>query len=179
VSKLTNRDIEKIIKQRLNGKPDAEIARYFQVTRQRICQILWRYKETQEYPVLKQPGRRSQSIDLDSEELILESNYAINLNPIHLEKKLEETHGIHIPHNRIYKVLLCHGLVEINMKKRIQSKWVRYEREHSMSVARELERVLMYERKQWLITFMDDSSRLITCYGVFDTPTTENNLSVL
>jgi putative transposase len=26
---------------------------------------------------------------------------------------------------------------------------------------------------------MDDSSRLITCYGVFNTPTTENTLSVL
>jgi putative transposase len=33
--------------------------------------------------------------------------------------------------------------------------------------------------KKWLIAFMDDSSRLITCYGVFDSPTTENTLTVL
>ena len=32
VSKLTNRDIKRITKQRLNGNPVAEIARYFQVT---------------------------------------------------------------------------------------------------------------------------------------------------
>jgi putative transposase len=180
VSKLTNRDIERIIKQRLNGKPVAEIARYFQVTRQRVYQIIGRYKDTQEYPVLKQPGRRSQSIDLDSEELILGSYHANNLSPIHLEKKIEETHGIHIPHNRIYKVLLCHGLVEINMKKRKQGKWVRYEREHSMSLWQgDWKEFVMNERKQWLIAFMDDSSRLITCYGVFDSPTTENTLSVL
>lgn len=35
------------------------------------------------------------------------------------------------------------------------------------------------EKKQWLIAFMDDSSRLITYYGVFDSPTTENAISVL
>ena len=37
----------------------------------------------------------------------------------------------------------------------------------------------MNKEKHWLIAFMDDSSRLITYYGVFDTPTTENTMSVL
>ncbi|MHC1630671.1 MAG: DDE-type integrase/transposase/recombinase, partial [Methanoculleaceae archaeon] len=32
---------------------------------------------------------------------------------------------------------------------------------------------------RWLIAFMDDSSRLITCYGVFDRPTTEYTIQVL
>ncbi len=34
-------------------------------------------------------------------------------------------------------------------------------------------------QRNGLIAFMDDSSRLITCYGVFDSPTTENTISVL
>jgi putative transposase len=34
-----------------------------------------------------------------------------------LERKIEEIHGKHIPHNTIYKVLLNHGLVEENIKK--------------------------------------------------------------
>ena len=106
VSKLTNRDIERIIKQQQKGKLVAELARYFQVTRQRVYQIIGKYKENLEYPVLKRPGRRSQSINSASEELILECYHANNLSPVHLEKKIEETHGIHIPHNRIYKVLL-------------------------------------------------------------------------
>jgi len=37
---------------------------------------------------------------------------------------MEEIHGIHIPHNTIYKVLLSHGLVEENMKKKKQRKVV-------------------------------------------------------
>jgi len=117
VSKLTNRDIERILKQWQKGKPVAEIARYFQVIRQRIYQIIKAFKEIQEPPVLKQPGRSPQFIAKATEELILKSYHTNNLSPIHLEKKIEETHGVHIPLNRIYKVLLSHGLVEINMKK--------------------------------------------------------------
>ncbi len=48
MSKLTNRDIERIIKQRLKGKPVAEIARYFQVTRQQIYQIIKAFNEIQD-----------------------------------------------------------------------------------------------------------------------------------
>ena len=64
VSKLTNRDLESIIKQRLNGKAIAEIARYFQVTRQRIYQIIASYKKTHAYPVIKQSGRKSQTSNI-------------------------------------------------------------------------------------------------------------------
>jgi putative transposase len=44
---------------------------------------------------------------------------------------------------------------------------------------KEMGEFVMNEHKQWLIAFMDDSSRLTTWYGVFDSPTTENTLSVL
>ena len=37
----------------------------------------------------------------------------------------------------------------------------------------------MNERILWLIEWTDDTFRVITCYGVFDSPTTENTLSVL
>ena len=33
--------------------------------------------------------------------------------------------------------------------------------------------------EKWLIVFMDDASRRIMCYGVFDNATTENTISVL
>ena len=114
------------------------------------------------------------------EELILETYQANDIGPTHLEKKIEETHGIHIPHNRIYRVLLNHGLVEINMKKRQQRKYVRYERAHSMSMWQgDWKEVELDGSKKWLVAFMDDSSRLITCYGVFDSPTTDNTITVL
>jgi hypothetical protein len=55
-----------------------------------------------------------------TEEVVLETYRVNNIGPMHLENKIEETYGIHISHNRIYRVLLNHDLVEINMKKRQQ-----------------------------------------------------------
>jgi hypothetical protein len=97
-------------------KPVVEIARDFQITRQRVYQLITYFKDRGDYPEIKRSGRKSQPIDERTEELILETYRANNVGPTHLEKKIEEIYGIHIPHKRIYQVLLFHGLVEINMR---------------------------------------------------------------
>ena len=128
----------------------------------------------------RRTGRKPQPIDERTEQLILESYQANNVGPTYLEKKIEETYRIHIPHNRIYRVLLDHDLVEINMRKRQQRKYIRYERTHSMSMWQGDWKEFEFDgSKRWLVVFMDDSSGLITCYGVFDSPTTENTITVL
>ena len=33
--------------------------------------------------------------------------------------------------------------------------------------------------KRWVVAFIDESSRLITCYGVFDSPATQNTITIL
>jgi len=48
-----------------------------------------------------------------------------------------------------------------------------------VSLAGDWKQVTIDGQVKWLIAFMDDSSRLITCYGIFDSPTTENTLLVL
>jgi hypothetical protein len=136
-----------------------------------VYQLITIFKEREEYPELKSPGRKTQPTDPETEELILESYRANKLDPIHLEKKIEETYRIHILYNRIYQVLLSHGLGEINMKKRKQRKRVRYKREHFMSIWQgDWKEFEMDESKKWVIAFIDNSSRLITCYRVFDSP---------
>ncbi len=108
MSKLTNRDILRIIRQWVREKPVVEIARDFQVTRQREYQLITHFKDRGDYPEIKRSGRKPQPIDERTEDLILETNRANDLGPTHLEKKIEEIYGIHIPHNRIYQVLLFH-----------------------------------------------------------------------
>jgi len=67
VSKLSNRDIARIIKQRLKGKPVVEIARDFQVTRQQVYQLLIQFKQERRYPeragseALHSSGQRARS----------------------------------------------------------------------------------------------------------------------
>ena len=149
----------------MKEKPVVEIARYFQIARQRVYQLIRQFKEVGEYPELKRSGRKPQPIDERTAELILETDRSNNAGPAHLEKKIEETYGIHIPHNRIYRVLLNHGLVEINIKKRQQRKYVRYERAHSISMWQgDWKEFELDGSKKWLVAFMDESSRLITGY---------------
>ncbi len=119
--KLTNKDMLRIVKQWLKGKPITKIAEFFQVTRrQRVHQIIRKFKETGKIPFLQKPGRKTKEIDEETERIVLETHEQFNLGPVHLEKKIEEIHGIHIPHNTIYKILLKHNLVEENMKKKRQ-----------------------------------------------------------
>jgi len=180
VSRLSNKDILRIILHWTYGKSVSAIARDFQVTRQRIYQLIKRYKESGEYPKVRKPGKKFRPVDERTEEIILESYRTNHVGPTHLERKIEETYGIHVPHNRIYQTLLIYGLVEINMKKRQQRKYVRYERAHSMSLWQgDWKEIEVDGTKKWLVAFMDDSSRLITCYGIFDSPTTKNTIIVL
>jgi putative transposase len=67
-------------------------------------------------------------------------------------------------------------MVEENMNKKKRRKWVRYEREYSMSLWQGDWKML---GEKWIIAFMDDASRFITCYGIFDNATTENTIKVL
>jgi len=56
-------------------------------------------------------------------------------------------------------------------KKRRQRKYVRFEREQSMSLWQGAWKQL--DDGGWLLAFMDDASRRIMCYGIFDKVTPE------
>lgn len=138
VSKLSNRYIRGIIKKWKRGRPVLEIAEYHQVTRQRIYQIISFYKKNGFHPYPRQPGRKPKPVPYETEALVLTAYDHHSLGPTLLEKKIEEENGIHIPNNIIYRILLPHDRVEPCMKKRKQRKWVRYERDHSMSMWRDI-----------------------------------------
>lgn len=119
-------------------------------------------------------------LDSICDSLVLTEHPLYTLGPAHLENKIEGENGVHIPHNTIYQILLHHDGVEPCMEKRKQRKWVRYERDHSLSFWQEdWEMISLDGQDRRLIAFMDGSSRLITCYGVFDRPTTEYTIRVL
>jgi len=161
VRKLTNRKIRWIIRQRNKNTPIKEIAAVMKVTERRIYQLQKQYRETGKIPILKQAGRKPKPIDSKTEKIILKAYKTYKLSPVILEKLIERDYSIHIPHNTIYKVMLKHGLVKENMNKKKQRKWVRYEREYSMELWQGDWKRL---DEKWIIAFMDDSSRLITCY---------------
>jgi len=58
----------------------------------------------------------------------------LKVNALTLERVLRDTYGVKLPHNRIHMILKEAGRALPQPGKQVRRKWVRYEREHSMSL---------------------------------------------
>ena len=97
MSKLTNRDVQRIIRQWVREKPVVEIARDFQVTRQRVYPLITYFRDRGDYPEIKRSGRKSQPIDERTEELILETYRANDVGPHIWRRRSKKFTEFHIP----------------------------------------------------------------------------------
>jgi len=154
------------------------ISKHVKTSRRRVQQIIRQYKLSGKIPELKKPGRKPKLIPNSTKSLILkaysESQYQ---SPVHLEKWIEEHYGIHIPHNTIYKVLKGAGLVRQSKRRK---KPRRFEAEHSNQLWQMDWKVVTWKGGQkYLISVMDDASRMILAFGLFDEMTGENAIKVL
>ena len=176
--KLNERKIRWIIQQKLGGRGTGEIALIQRVSRRRIEQLWQAYRRTGILPTLKKPGRPSKApISLRDAALILEAYDKLKVNALTLERVLRDTYQVELPHNKIHIILKEAGRALPQQSKQKRRKWVRYEREHSMSLWHADWKQLPDSR--WWIAAEDDASRLIVGYGVFQEATAENTIHVL
>jgi len=176
--KLNDRKIRWIIQQKLRGRSVGELALIQRVSRRRIEQLWQTYKHDRTMPVLKKPGRPMKAnIALRDITLILETYDRIKVNALTMENVLKRNHGLNLPHNMIHIILKENGRALPQPSKQRRRKWVRYEREHSMSLWHADWKQL--HNGQWWIAYMDDASRLIVSYGVFQEATTDNTIKAL
>lgn len=97
-----------------------------------------------------------------------------------LERMIYKKTGIHIPHNRIHKILKEEKLVMELSKKRKNYNWVRYEKSEPNELWHTDWCEIEYRGKRMqLIAFIDDYSRFIIGYALFDHATSENTVYVL
>lgn len=94
-----------------------------------------------------------------------------------LEQILDSKYARHIPHNRIHGVLKEMNLASDEPKKQRKKKWIRYERKYSNSLWHTDWKYL--DGSGWLIAYLDDASRFVVSYGLFDSATSENTVKVL
>ncbi len=95
-----------------------------------------------------------------------------------LEPVIEGFYNIHVPHNRLHTYMLSEDLAIENEKKKKRRKWVRYEREHSMSAGH----IDWHEDEKKGIkvcAILDDASRKILAGGEFESINTENSKVVI
>src|SRR5215469_2905717 len=182
VTKLTDRRIRWIIREKIKDILSTnDIALLQNVSRSRVRQIWCHYRITKTVPILAKPGRPSRSITNEEISAVIGTYKEYPCSAVVLESILDKRHGIKIPHNRIHKILKNHRLASNDTKKQRKRKWVKYERRHSMSLWHTDWYLIEDERwrGKWLIAYLDDASRFIVGYGIFDEATTENAISIL
>jgi len=95
-----------------------------------------------------------------------------------MEKIVDKHFKMHIPHNYIHKMLLNNEMAKEDKKKQKQRSYKLYTRKNSNS-AWHTDYKWIEDKQKWLIAYIDDHSRFITAYGMFDNATTENALRLL
>jgi putative transposase len=156
-----------------------EVAGFLQITPRRFRQLHTAYIKTGILPDLgKNLGRPKQPILPEHKAIILEKHAKYQSNALYLEKVIYAENQIRIPHNTIHKMLLEQGLAqEEPAKKKRRKKWIRYEREHSLSAVH-----LDWHEPSGgpkVCVVEDDASRKILAGGEFEHATVENTILLM
>lgn len=180
VNKLTQRDRNGIINRYRRKERISELAERYGVSRQTIYAVIKEYKDTKAIPVAKKPGRKKKTLTDEEKQTIRECYAECNLGADWLRKYIAKNRRICISKNKIHEYLLSLGYAEESSRKKRQRKYRKYERHHSMTLWHtDWKEIYINSEKKYLTVFIDDRSRYVTCFGVFDEMTTENTLLVL
>jgi putative transposase len=179
VVKLTQRKIRYIIRSKINNISTNRIAAEMKLSKSTVKRVWMHWTKTKMPLNISKFGRKKKELAEDSGSLILKVHKEQNLGARRLEKIIDFKYGKHIPHNAIHKVLLNHGLAKVNRNKSKRRKpWVRYEREHSLTLVHLDWHASKFNDKK-VCAVLDDSSRRILAGGEFNAETTENSIRLL
>jgi len=176
--KLTFKKRIWIIKQYQNGISATKIALAQKINRRAVYQILENFKEYGLDGLKDHKGGRPETIlHQTAVEIILDIRRRYRYGSCHIEQILKRK-GFAISHRQIEKVLVRNGLVTPNLKKQKSRKWVRYELPNQNDLWHTDWSQDPFTGKN-ISVYIDDRTRLITCYGIFNRQTTENSLAQL
>lgn len=94
--------------------------------------------------------------------------------PTKIEGHLKVHYGIHIPHNKIYKLFVQEGVNKAIANPRKTWGKKRWERQHSMSLWQVDWKDTNSDDEEPMLTFYDDHARFVTASRRFDNATMEN-----
>lgn len=167
-----------IAKQVLNGTSINMVAKAQKVSRISVFKIIKRYNEYG-WDGLKdhKTGRLETVLHENAVIVILDLRKHFGYGACHIEQILKQK-GFAISHRQIEKVLIRNNMVVPNIKKQKPRKWVRYELPNPNDLWHTDWSYDPFTGKQ-LSVFIDDRTRLITCFGIFKNASAENTIALL
>ena len=166
-----------IIKQKDSGARNETIASSMKVSVRRVQELYSSYKKSGTIPELRRPGRRRISPSDDERRMIADAHKEHEVGAVMLERVIDVIYAVHIPHNRIHRVMREMGVAREEPKKQRRRKWIRYERKYSNSLWHT--DWTLIEGMGWLIAYLDDASRFVLAYGLFPEATSGHAVEVL
>ncbi len=177
--KLNKRKIRYILREKKKGTSSRILGIRMKVSKRRINQIWKEYRDTGVEPVVgKKMGRPPVPLTSEEERIVKEAYEMYRFGARMLEPIIRKEWHYVISHNRIHKYLLKLGYAKENVKKKKRRRWVRYERQHSLSAGH----IDWHEKgvnNTDVCVIIDDSSRKILAGGEFDACNTENSKKVV
>ncbi len=178
--KLTYQKQVRIIKRKKLGLSSKYISKQFGLSIRRIEQVWKYYKEIGNYLPLTIPGRkkyRKEIVGLNEKILTLQRKY--HWGASYIAKYLRNKDGISIGNCYVHDLLLRNNLAMSNLKKqKRRTPWIRYEREHSLSLVH-LDWHFNSALNKWVCFVLDDASRNILMGGEFDQALQEHSITML
>jgi putative transposase len=179
VLKLTPAKVKYIIRAKIKNISSRIIAQDMKVSIRTVNRVWGHWMKNKEPLAPKRFGRPNTSLSEADKCLILEIHKEQNSGARRLEVVIKHKYGRHIPHNAIHEVLLENGLAEENAKKKKRRKpYIRYEREHSLSLVHLDWHTSRINGKEVCVV-LDDSSRFILAGGEFAVATAETSIGLV
>lgn len=176
--KLTLKKRAWIVKQYKAGMSVSQLALSQSINRRTVYKIL---EKQQQYGFdgLKDhiTGRSETVLNQSAVIIILDLRQRFGYGACRIEQILKQK-GFSISHRQIEKVLVRNGMVVANPKKQRPRKWVRYELPHPNDLWHTDWSFDPFSGKQ-LSVFIDDRTRLITSFGLFNSASAENSIALL
>lgn len=176
--KLNHKKRVWIVKHILQGDSVNQVALSQKVSRISIFKIMQKYKqEGWESLIDHKTGRSEIQLNKNMEIIILDLRQRYAYGACRIEEVLKKK-GFLISHRQIQKLLLRNDLVQPNIKKQKPRKWVRFELPNPNDMWHTDWTYDPYTQQQFSV-YIDDRTRLITSYGIFQRATTNNSIALL
>ena len=167
-----------IVKQRLQGISTSRVALSQNISTRTVQKLVKAY-DHYGWDGLKdhKTGRSETVLNQTTVIIILDLRQRFGYGALHIEQILKQK-GFAISHRQIEKVLVRNGMVKPNPKKQRPRKWVRYELPNPNDLWHTDWSFDPFTNKN-LAVYIDDRTRPITCFGVFNRATAENSVALL
>ncbi len=168
-----------IIRQRQKGTAASVLAQTMQVSARHIRRIWAAYPKTRTILPHRKPGRPRKTVSSEDVRRVLKIYDDIHAGVVRTARLLRKSS--HISYHTVYQIMKSNGLARLSPEKSKKRKYVRYERLYSNAMWHVDWHVMKDPRLKGLqlVAYLDDASRCITGFGLFDSATSQNTVAVL